>query len=363
MTSETRTAPGQEQLIPTLAQLGRILERQAQGDPWPGHTIGATQQEYDAFTGLVEAAVHHNGWFTREEVRAALQAWSQLLRAPSLQAWRDRYPRADAPGRSLVVGCILAGNIPLVGLHDLLSVLMAGHSARVKPSSDDAGLTFGVVQLLAALSPEIAARIERVEGKLGDVDAVIATGSDNTARYFQHYFGHLPHIVRRNRTSVAVLDGSESEDELAAMGEDIFRYHGLGCRSVGKLFLPREFDLDRVFKALFPWKHVVEHGKYANNYDYYKALWLLDGLPLVENGFLLVKEDRTLFSPVGALYIERYADAAELGLRLQEEAARIQCIVGHGHIPFGQAQHPALHEYADGVDTVSFLLELGHSAS
>lgn len=348
-----------EQRIAGLVRVGAVCAEVGAGRPWPGHACGLTREEYDAFVHTVEAARHRNGWFTAENVRHALSAWGALLTTAELQAWTAAYPdlaRNDRPVRT--VGLILAGNIPLVGLHDLVCVLLSGHRARVKASSEDAGLTQGVLDLLRLLAPEAAARVELVADKLGAVDAVIATGSDNTARYFQHYFGHLPLVVRRNRTSVAVLDGTETPTELAALGEDVFRYFGLGCRNVGKVFLPADFDLDRLFGAIFPWKDIVLHGKYANNYDYHKALWLLDGVPLLENGFLLVKEDVALHSPVGALFVERYIDRAAVDQRLGAEAARIQCVVGHGQVAFGQAQAPGLTDYADGVDTMAFLLSL-----
>jgi len=190
------------------------------------------------------------------------------------------------------------------------------------------------------------------------VDAVIATGSDNTARYFEHYFGHLPRIVRKSRVSVAVLDGSETPEELAALGEDVFRYFGLGCRNVAKVYLPRDFDLDRLFGAFFPWKDIVHHHKYANNYTYTRAVWMLDRVPFVENGFLLLREAEALPSAVSTLHWERYDDRASLEADLAACATSIQCVVGHGHVPFGRAQYPALWDYADGVDTMRFLLGL-----
>lgn len=358
MTSTASTERSVEHRLASFAKLGEVFGSIAAGKPWPGHSSGTTQLEYDAFVSATQGAFHRNGWFTEENVRHALKAWSIALERTSLEQWLSAYPALGKERSERTIGLIMAGNIPFVGLHDLVTVLLAGHRVRVKYASDDAGLTPALVALWSALAPDLAERITLVTGKLGEVDAVIATGSDNTARYFKHYFGHLPHIVRRNRTSVAVLDGSETEEELAALGEDLFRYFGLGCRNVGKVFLPQDFELDRLFKAIFPWKAVVEHGKYANNYDYHKALWLLDGVPLIENGFLLVKEDTALHSPVGSLFIERYTDRAAVEQRLAADDQRIQCVVGHGHVPFGAAQSPALSDYADRVDTMAFLLAL-----
>jgi hypothetical protein len=284
-----------------------------------------------------------------------------MLEAGALDAWLARYPALVEQHEPRTVGIIMAGNVPFVGFHDLLCVLLAGHGAVAKAASDDAGLTPALVRLLACFAPELAARVQWAGGKLGKVDAIIATGSNNTARYFEHYFAGMPRIIRRNRTAVAVLDGSESEAELTGLAQDVFRYFGLGCRNVGKVFIPREFDLDRLFGAFYPWKGVIAHHKYANNYEYNKAVWLLDQVPLLENGFLVLKEDRALHSPLAALYYERYDDRSTVEARLKEEADQLQCIVGHGHLPFGAAQCPGPGDYADHVDTLQFLLELDHS--
>ena len=341
-----------------FVQLGRVFALFGSNAQWPGHACGLNEAEYLQFDRIIAGAHHLNGWFTAAEVRHALLGLAHLLEPERMDPWLAAYPKLGEDRSPRTVGLILAGNVPLVGFHDLLCTLLSGHQARVKCSSQDAGLTAGVVDLLQRFSPELHARVVLVDGRLGTVDAVVATGSNNTARYFEHYFAHVPRIVRKSRVSAAVLDGSETAAELAALGEDVFRYFGLGCRNVSKLFIPREFDLDRVFRALFPWKDIVLHGKYANNYDYYRALWLLDREPFLENGFLIVKETPALASPVSVLYVERYDGPTELNERLRTEAASIQCIVGHGYVPFGTAQKPGPEEYADGVDTLAFLLEL-----
>lgn len=338
--------------------MGPLFRLFAEGASWPGHACGLTEAEYNAFDGVVCSAHVRNGWYTEANVRHALGALADLLVPSALSAWTDAYPALALEGRSRVVGIIMAGNIPLVGFHDLLCVLLCGHQARVKCASDDAGLTPAAVGLLQLIAPDLAAQVSIPAGKLGEVEALIATGSNNTARYFEHYFGHLPRIVRKGRTSVAVLDGTETEAELAALGEDVFRYFGLGCRNVSKVYLPQAFDLDRLFAALFPWKDIILHGKYANNYDYNKAIWLMERVPITENGFLLLKEDPAIASPVAALYYERYADRTVVEAAIQEQAQAIQCVVGHGHIPFGQAQCPGPGDYADGVDTLRFLIGL-----
>jgi hypothetical protein len=337
-------------------QLGRTLDCFVQETAWPGHVCGLTQEEHAAFGQAVRQAKALNGWFTEEQVRHALKGIAYLLRPDALEAWTRNYPLLQAPVEPMRVGIIMAGNIPWVGFHDLLCVLLAGHQAVVKPSSEDAGLTAALLALLRTLVPELAAAVRLAPGKLGEVDALIATGSNNTSRYFQHYFALVPRLVRKGRTSVAVLDGSESERELAALGEDVFRYFGLGCRNVGMLWLPRGFDLDRLFGAFYPWREVIHHHKYANNYDYNKAIWLLDRVPITENGFLLLKEDPAVHSPVAALHYQWYDRPEEPAAALKRHAEELQCVVGHGHVPFGAAQLPGPDDYADGVDTLAFLL-------
>ncbi len=342
-----------------LVQLGRILSAMGESAPWPGHGLGTTAEEYHALDALVRGAVQHNGWATEANVQHAFKAWGDALSAEAIDQWLAPYcDRLAAERPQRTVGLVLAGNVPLVGLHDVLCVWLSGHRAVVKCSSQEPHLIPALMQLLDRMAPGTADQVRSAQGPMGEVDAVIATGSDNTARYFEHYFSHLPRIVRKSRVSVAVLDGTETEAELTALGDDIFRYFGLGCRNVAKLYLPMDFDLDRVFGALLPWAHVAQHNKYGNNYDYTRAIWILDRIDFLENGFVLVKEDVALASPMATVFYERYADAADVQRTLQEHTHKIQCVVGHGHVPFGSAQSPGLHEYADGVDTLEFLLGL-----
>ncbi len=340
----------------SFVQLGKLFRLFGAAAEWPGHSCGLGRSEFEAFNAVVRGAPRHNAWFTEENVRHMLRSLAEMLQVERLNEWLSHYALgATIPQRT--VGVIAAGNIPLVGFHDLLCVLLAGHRLRFKPSSDDAGLTTAVVQLLGLIAPDLGERIVIAPEKLGVVDALIATGSNNTARYFEHYFRDVPRIIRKNRTSVAVLDGTETQEELRALGEDIFRYFGLGCRNVSKLYVPQDFDLDRFFGAIVEWGSIAQHHKWANNYDYNKAIWLMDHVALIENGFVLLKEDTGLHSPLGSLYYERYSDLAEVKAWLKERADEIQCEVGHHAVPFGAAQCPALADYADGVDTMRFLLE------
>lgn len=345
--------------LPPLAQLGAVMRALGAGEPWPGHAIGLAQPEYARIEEAIGQAQHHSGWSTPEEVRHAFRAWGEALREEAIARWLGAGQQAGAPR---TVGLVLAGNVPLVGLHDVLCVLASGHRARIKCSSQEPELIPALSEALDRFAPGTAQRLEVAQGPLEGLDAVIATGSDNTARYFEHYFRHLPRIVRKSRVGVAVLDGTETDAELAALGDDVFRYFGLGCRNVSKVLLPRDFDLDRLFGAFFPWQGIIHHKKYGNNYDYTRALWLLDRVPFLENGFVLLKEDSALASPVATLFYQRVEGPEEARRYLEEHAARIQCVVGHGHVPFGLAQWPALWDYADGVDTMAFLrgLAQGH---
>ena len=352
---------GLEARIAALAQLGDLMALLGNNDPWPGLSSGVTRQEFDRLNEVIVRARQFNGWYTEENVRYAFRCWGSALRAPEVKRWVDRYPLLGEKRIAKKVGLILAGNVPLVGLHDVISTWLSGNYAIVRTSSQEPELIPALIGILNEFVPGTSDRIISVKERLGDVDAVIATGSNNTARYFEHYFGHLPRIVRKSRVSVAIMDGSETKAEIEALGEDVFRYFGLGCRNVSKLFLPKDFDLDRIFEGFFNYKDVIQHNKYANNYDYTRALWLLDRVPFFENGFVLLKEDAALASPVSTVFHERYADRNELERKLKENENSIQCIVGHGHVPFGKAQKPSLTEYADRIDTIEFLIGLDHS--
>ncbi len=314
--------------------------------------------EWTEMQAAMERAVHLNGWFTSESVKFAVQAWVDALQPAAVDAWLHALPEGAKGSGPKTVGIVMAGNIPLVGLHDLICGVVSGHKVRIKPSRDDGGLMAALVAAWSAESPGIGEQVTVETGALSGYDAVIATGSRNSGRYFRHYFGKVPHIIRGQRTSVAVLDGSETLEQLKALSGDIFRYFGLGCRNVTQVFMPRDFDLDRLFAAFVDWDHLADHNRYQNNYTYHKALWLMEAVDLLENGFVLLKEDAGWVSPVGALHYQRYDETAEVEQRLAEGAEEIQCRVGHGGLKFGSAQHPDLADYADGVDTMDFLMGL-----
>lgn len=343
------------EIIAVFTQLGKVFAALAEERPWEDYSLGLNQAEYEQIQVLINKQPQYNGWFMKDSIRFTLKTWSEALTQTEMEQWLNPYSFSSNPKR---VGLILAGNIPMVGFHDLVSVLVSGHHAVLKLSSDDRFLIPTWVQLLIQWNPAMKERITISAGKLGEVDAMIATGSNNSMRYFEQYFGHLPHIFRQNRTSVAVLDGTESKEELTELGKDIFTYFGLGCRNVSQLWIPKDFDLSRFFEGIFPFADLINHHKYANNYDYNKAIHLMNQHDLLENGFILLKETADLHAPLAMLFYQRYADKSEVDQFLKEKENEIQAVVGHGFIPFGKAQTPAWNDYADHVDTVAWLTEL-----
>ena len=304
---------------------------------------------------LAQKAKAANGWFSPESVQNALQGIAFMLEEEKLRQWCSRYAlETDFPK---IVGIIMAGNIPLVGFHDLLSVLISGNFAAIKPSSDDTVLVQTLLDWMVEIEPRFRKNIEMRE-KLTEVEAVIATGSDNTARYFEYYFGHVQHIIRKNRTSVAILTGKETPEDFQKLGEDIFSYYGLGCRNVSKVYTPEGYDLREVFPHLELYNEVVHHHKYRNNYDYNKSIYLVNKTPHLDTGFLLVTTSDELVSPISVLFHQAYTSEKELLGILEAKKEKIQCIVGTDHIPFGTAQRPELWDYADEVDTMAFLQNL-----
>ncbi|SHI80034.1 Acyl-CoA reductase (LuxC) [Hymenobacter daecheongensis DSM 21074] len=323
-----------------------------------GHRLNRLSD--DEIIELAARARNQNNWFDEPNVRAALLGVAALLDEQSLRPWASRY-RAE-PEISRRVGVVMAGNIPLVGFHDLLCVLISGHQLLAKPSSEDKLLMTWVANELIKIEPRFAERLAFVE-RLNEADAFIATGSNNTARYFEYYFGKRPHLIRRNRTSLAILTGQESAEALAALGRDIFQYYGLGCRNVSKLYVPEGYRFDALLDALEPWHTVLHHNRYQNNYDYNKSILLVNSVPHYDNGFLLLTEATALVSPISVLHYGTYTSEVDLVDQLTDAAEQIQCIVSDGHqyagsFAFGQAQSPTVSDYADGVDTMAFLAEL-----
>lgn len=299
-----------------------------------------------------------NKWFTEDNIQKAFEGIIFMLRKDNLEKWLSSYNLPSATNKK--IGVIMAGNIPMVGFHDMLCVLLAGHTLVAKLSSDDAVLLKKIAALLIAIEPALENRIQFVE-RLNEVDALIATGSDNTAKHLDYYFSKVPRIIRRNRVSVAVLTGKESKEELMALGGDMLQYYGLGCRNVSKIFIPKEMTLNHIYEAIEPWKKVADNVKYGNNYDYNRSIFLLKSILHLDNGFLLAIETEELVSAIAVFYYEKYNSIEEVKQRLKEQKEKIQCVVAKegvidNSVPFGFAQQPGPWEYADGVDTMKFLL-------
>lgn len=327
-----------------LLALGRAFSEILNGDTY---SINAPLQS--KLSDMRQHSMPINPWFTPDNVTYAMQQWADLLNEESINHWLKAYPSVENPKR---VGLITAGNIPLVGLHDILSVWAAGHVALIKNASEDP-LTPIVIDLLNAIADE--ERFVRHNDQLKGADAYIATGSDNSARYFDYYFGKYPHIIRKNRHSVAILRGDESEEELRGLASDIFRYFGLGCRSVSKIFVPVGYDFQPLFKAMYDFQHVIEHNRYGNNYDYYRTIYLMNKQPIWDNGFVVLKEDEGLSSPVAVLFYSTYENETELQQHIESLGDKLQCVVGKNNLTFGSTQQPSLTDYADGIDTMQFL--------
>lgn len=300
-------------------------------------------------------ATGFNNWFTRENVSHAVRAIGHMLEEEKLQSWIKKYPLGQSTHKTVAI--VMAGNIPLVGFHDFLSVLMAGHKVLAKLSSQDPFLLKKVSELLIVIEPRFKDKITLTKNPIRDFEAVIATGSNNSARYFDQYFAKYPHIIRKNRTSAAIITGTETKEEIEALGKDMFQYYGLGCRNVSKVFVPKRYDFQFFISSLESFKTLADHHKWVNNYDYNKSIYLVNREPHFDSGFFLMKEDKAWVSPISVIYYEFYEHQQDLQQKLIENSALIQCLVGkeEDQIAPGAAQAPEVWDYADGVDTMEFL--------
>ena len=332
-----------EQLISAFKQLGKYLANPDQ-----------------ALQSVVYSAGNANAWFTEEEVSKSVKALAEMLNEADLEKW---FSNIEVSKTTKKVGLILAGNIPLVGFHDVICVLATGNIAQIKLSSSDNKLLPFLLNQLCEFLPALKNHIVYAE-QLKDFDAVIATGSNNTSRYFEYYFGKVPNIIRKNRNSVAILTGNESEKEIEQLGHDILDYFGMGCRSISKIFIPKNYKIKNFFEPLESFNDIINHFKYNNNYDYNKSIYLVNQQVHYDNGFLLLKEDEGLASPLAVLYYETYENLEDVFEKLKAQEEQIQCIVAKDENPklttlsFGQSQHPKLWDYADNVNTIEFLNKL-----
>lgn len=345
--------------IHCFSSLGNLFSAVA-GDKNP---VGITDAEallcFNIQISDVEAV---NPWFTKENIFYALSNWAKILTNDNLQQWLEKYDQKSFDKRKKI-GVVMAGNIPMVGFHDMLSILITGNTFIGKLSSKDDLLLKAVSNYLILLNPEYSELIVWEDKKLTGIDAIIATGSDNTSRYFEYYFGKYPHIIRKNRNSVAILSGNETAEDFKALAEDIFVYFGLGCRNVSKLYIPEGYDFGFFFRSIEHWNHIANHNKYANNHEYNRAIYLVNMVPHLDNGFLLLKESNSISSPISVMFYEFYTDFENLKERINFNIDKTQCIVGafnivEGQVGFGESQHPQLWDYADNVDTIEFILSL-----
>lgn len=350
----------QKEIIIAFSELGKFLSQFSIEENKKNSKVKNNEIFFDEFVNLISLSQSHNGWFTPEQVYFSINSWTEALSEENLKNWLSAYNFNKKEPKT--IGLILAGNIPLVGFHDFLSVLISGNKVLAKLSSNDQKLLPFLAKYLITIEPSLEEKITFTEGKLENFDAVIATGSNNTARYFEYYFRDKPSIIRKNRNSVAILNGDESKEDLKKLGEDIFRYYGLGCRNVSKLFVPNGYDFKLFFESIFPYGDIIHYEKYANNYDYNKAVFLMSLFKILDNGFLTLKEDTSYASPISSVFYEFYDDLDSVKNKLKDDAELIQCIVSNNlienSIAFGQTQKPNLWDYADNIDTINFLNNL-----
>ncbi len=317
--------------------------------------------ENNSLEGIIYSAHSKNNWFTPENNLRSLKAIAhEFLNEEKLMQWANQY----APNKeSYKIGVVMAGNIPAVGFHDALSVLVSGHRLLAKLSSDDQVLMSFLLNQLIEIEPEWQSYIQIVD-RINEADAYIATGSDNTARYFEYYFAKKPHIIRKNRTSVGIIDGNETKEQLTLLGNDVLQYFGLGCRNVSKIYVPIGYEFSPFYEAIEPMFDTYRnHHKYFNNYEYNKSVYLINQEPHFDNGYLMLRKSEALVSPISVLFYENYEDKAELAQKISSNQDKIQCVTSNqgwfeGSIAFGQAQSPTLYDYADGIDTMEFLSKI-----
>lgn len=319
-------------------------------------------QPDDYLDAVIHRTHYNNNWFTKENQELAIRAIAtQFLDKNKLEKWAAAYSIPEGISGVRTVGMVMAGNLPLVGFHDVICTFVAGHRAKIKLSDKDKFLLPYLLQLLEKYTPGAGAYFEIAE-QIKGVDAVIATGSNNSARYFEAYFGKYPHIIRKNRNAVAVLDGTETEDDLHLLGKDVFRFFGLGCRNVSKLYLPKGYHFAALMERLHDFREIINHSKYHNNFDYNLALLMLNQVPYFNNGCIIVAENRDIASRIATLHYEFYEDKTALEAELASRSEEIQCIVAKPELlsiptfAFGKTQEPGLADYPDGVDVMAFLM-------
>ncbi|MDT8402002.1 MAG: acyl-CoA reductase [Bacteroidales bacterium] len=339
-----------QQRIEAFTRLGKIMKDAASSDPYSPEAV--------RLRGIMDDQHKKNKWFTPGNVILSVKAIADMLREDKLQEWLAKYNIPDEPGPGKTVAVIMAGNIPLVGFHDFLCVLISGNSLLAHTSSKDSELISEVSEILIRINSNFREKIALSSKISPPYDAVIATGSNNTSRYFEYYFGQKPHIFRKNRNSVAIIGRQTEEKEVRNLAFDIFSYFGLGCRNVSKIYLEEGIDPEEIIRHLSGWEHIKQHEPYANNYIYNRSLLNLNKEAFLDNGFMLFKKDHSMASPVAVTYYDFFSERGKLMNELDRQAGMIQCIVSDNDLPFGHSQYPGPGEYADNVDTLAFLTSL-----
>ncbi|MFO8234391.1 MAG: acyl-CoA reductase [Bacteroidales bacterium] len=346
--------------IDLFAALGKVLRTYSENT-----REAKLEAYYRILDNKLPLAEEQNPWFTRKNILHALQNMGIALEKSKIEYWISQYPTLkEKKYNPLKIGVVNAGNIPFVGFHDFITILITGNLYYGKLSSKDKELPKAIRDILLKMEPSMNDNIIFENHILKNFDAIIATGSDNTSRYFEYYFGKYPHIIRKNRSSAAILTGDETDEDLRKMADDIFLYFGLGCRNISKIYIPQEFSFNRLFENISHYEEALkQHNKYMNNYEYNRIIYLMNQTPHLDNGFLLLKEDKALSSPVGTLFYEKYTDLKKLDDYFSLHKDNIQCLISKSEqiydaIDFGKAQIPELWEYADNVDTIKFLSSL-----
>ena len=351
--------PVPESFVKAFSELGNIMRLAAKSIR--ESDIGFTGK-YPELHQSIQAASQFNPWFTPASIASAFEAWGSVLTEEKITNWLVSYKQnREVIAKKIAV--VMAGNIPIVGFHDFFCVLLSGHTFIGKLSGDDKILLPALVEVLCQTEPEFRTRIQFTENTLKDFDAIIATGSNNTARYFEYYFAKYPHIIRKNRNGVAVLGGQEDEKALKNLGTDICSYFGLGCRNVSKVFIPVGYSPEKLFAAIDPYKEALnDHFKFMNNYSYHRSIMLLNQTPHLDNGVFILTESQNYASPIAVMNYEYYQDLSSIKEKLEQDSELIQCIAtdvftNEKTVKPGTTQQPGLRDYADGIDTMKFLLK------
>jgi len=335
-------------------------------------------EEDDYYMAVAKRCAYENPWFTVENIQLATRSIANAyLSEPHLRKWMDHYKLGAIP-LPKNVALVLSGQTPLEGFHDVLCVFVMGHYSQIKLADSDKYLLPYLVKLMKE-KDEASRREDRdmfakyfefVE-RLKDFDAVIAANSNKKSdRYFKTYFGKYPHIIRQQKNGVAILEGKETSEDLKALAKDVFQYFGLSNRSVAKLYVPKDYDFQLLLEVFHQHNKLVLNSKYKNNFDYNTALLMMNSVPYLSNGAIVLKEDTAFQSRIATLHYEFYTDKKVLVNTLLESEDAIACVVSIQDlpkgleekeivtIPFGTAHELDLMNYGDGVDTMDFLLTL-----